>query len=83
MGRFDLVDSIMLANHKRGNTNNAVYFIGRSVRYCQGLYFTLKDEVFNGPRPYNSEPLERFLRQHLGENTYMTAVTHPKYNINL
>ncbi|KAK3728611.1 hypothetical protein QZH41_011694 [Actinostola sp. cb2023] len=51
---------------------------GKSVRYCQGLYFTMKDEVFNGPRPYNSEPLERFLREQFGENATMTSVTHPK-----
>lgn len=51
---------------------------GKSARYCQGLYFRMKDLVFKGPRPYDSEPLEKFLRQEFGENVKMTSVLHPR-----
>ena len=39
----------------------------------------MKDLVFKGPRPYDSEPLEKFLRQEFGENVKMTSVLHPRY----
>lgn len=51
---------------------------GKPVRCCQGLYFRMKDLVFKGQRPYDSEPLEKFLRQELGENVKMTSVLHPR-----
>lgn len=51
---------------------------GKSARYCQGLYFRMKDLVFKGPRPYDSEPLERFLRQEFGDNVKMTSILHPR-----
>ena len=53
--------------------------LGKSARYCQGLYFRMKDLVFKGPRPYDSEPLEKFLRQEFGETVKMTSVQHPRY----
>ena len=39
----------------------------------------MKDLVFKGQRPYDSEPLEKFLRQELGENVKMTSVLHPRW----
>ncbi|ELT90707.1 hypothetical protein CAPTEDRAFT_216660 [Capitella teleta] len=51
---------------------------GKSMRYAQGLYFRLKDEVFTGSRPYNSEPLEKFMKREFGPNTRMTEVEYPK-----
>lgn len=51
---------------------------GKSVRYCQGLYFQLKDAVFNGKRPYDSAPLEEFLKKEFGETTRMTERDYPR-----
>ncbi len=48
------------------------------MRYLQGLYFQLKDEVFSGKRPYPSEPLEKFLKKEFGESTHMTEKENPK-----
>ena len=57
---------------------NFYFSQGKSVRYAQGLYFRLKNEVFTGKRPYDSEPLEWFLKKEFGETTRMTEVEHPK-----
>ncbi|TSK67279.1 85/88 kDa calcium-independent phospholipase A2 [Bagarius yarrelli] len=51
---------------------------GKSMEYLRCLYFRMKDEVFKGSRPYESAPLEDFLKQEFGENTMMTDVRHPK-----
>ena len=49
------------------------------MRYAQGLYFRLKDEVFVGSRPYPAEPLENFMKREFGELTRMTEVEYPRY----
>lgn len=51
---------------------------GKSMEYLRCLYFRMKEEVFKGSRPYESGPLEDFLKNEFGENTKMTDVTHPK-----
>ncbi|XP_064640951.1 85/88 kDa calcium-independent phospholipase A2-like isoform X2 [Lineus longissimus] len=51
---------------------------GKSLRHLQGLYFNMKDEVFIGSRPYESEPLERVLRKEFGEHTKMCEVQYPR-----
>ncbi|KAM9493755.1 85/88 kDa calcium-independent phospholipase A2 isoform 2-T2 [Clarias gariepinus] len=51
---------------------------GKSMEYLRCLYFRMKDQVFKGSRPYESAPLEDFLKQEFGENTKMTDVRHPK-----
>ncbi|XP_051979482.1 85/88 kDa calcium-independent phospholipase A2-like isoform X4 [Xyrauchen texanus] len=51
---------------------------GKSVEYLRCLYFRMKEEVFKGSRPYESGPLEEFLKNEFGENTKMTDVTHPR-----
>jgi len=48
------------------------------VRYAQGLYFRLKDEVFKGRRPYDSEPLESFMKKEFGETTRMSEKEYPR-----
>ena len=48
------------------------------MRYAQGLYFRLKDEVFVGKRPYEAEPLENFMKREFGEHTRMTEVEYPR-----
>ena len=50
----------------------------KSLRYCQGLYFRLKEEVFCGKRPYDSEPLEKFMKREFGETTRMSEVPYPR-----
>ncbi|XP_030334017.1 85/88 kDa calcium-independent phospholipase A2 isoform X2 [Strigops habroptila] len=51
---------------------------GKSMEYMRCLYFRMKDMVFRGSRPYESEPLDEFLKKEFGENTKMTDVRRPK-----
>uniref|UniRef100_A0A8C1RFU7 phospholipase A2 n=1 Tax=Cyprinus carpio TaxID=7962 RepID=A0A8C1RFU7_CYPCA len=51
---------------------------GKSMEYLRCLYFRMKEQVFKGSRPYESGPLEEFLKNEFGENTKMTDVTHPR-----
>ncbi|XP_041272641.1 85/88 kDa calcium-independent phospholipase A2 isoform X4 [Onychostruthus taczanowskii] len=51
---------------------------GKSMDYMRCLYFRMKDMVFQGSRPYKSEPLDEFLKKEFGENTKMTDVRKPK-----
>lgn len=51
---------------------------GKSMAYMRGVYFRMKDEVFRGSRPYESGPLEEFLKREFGEHTKMTDVQKPK-----
>ncbi|XP_030637353.1 85/88 kDa calcium-independent phospholipase A2 [Chanos chanos] len=51
---------------------------GKSMEYLRCLYFRMKEQVFKGSRPYESAPLEDFLKKEFGENTKMTDVRHPK-----
>ncbi|XP_040262801.1 85/88 kDa calcium-independent phospholipase A2 isoform X1 [Bufo bufo] len=51
---------------------------GKSMEYLRCLYFRMKNEVFRGSRPYESGPLEDFLKREFGEQTKMTDVKHPK-----
>ncbi|KAF4531587.1 hypothetical protein B566_EDAN010053 [Ephemera danica] len=51
---------------------------GKSLAECQCIYFRLKDQVFKGKRPYNSEPLEKLLQNLFGEQTVMNDIPHPR-----
>ncbi|XP_030064134.1 85/88 kDa calcium-independent phospholipase A2 isoform X2 [Microcaecilia unicolor] len=51
---------------------------GKSMDYLRCLYFRMKDEVFKGSRPYESGPLEVFLKREFGEHTKMADVKKPK-----
>nr|XP_033785414.1 85/88 kDa calcium-independent phospholipase A2 isoform X2 [Geotrypetes seraphini] len=51
---------------------------GKSMDYLRCLYFRMKDEVFKGSRPYESGPLEEFLKREFGEHTKMADVRKPK-----
>ncbi|XP_076805987.1 85/88 kDa calcium-independent phospholipase A2-like [Clavelina lepadiformis] len=44
---------------------------GLSAIETQRIYFRLKDAVFKGSRPYDSKPIEEFLKKEFGENTTM------------
>ncbi|KAI4874240.1 hypothetical protein NFI96_027648 [Prochilodus magdalenae] len=54
---------------------------GKSMEYLRCLYFRMKEQVFKGSRPYESAPLEDFLKKEFGENTKMTDVKHPSYTL--
>ncbi|KAL2087036.1 hypothetical protein ACEWY4_018095 [Coilia grayii] len=51
---------------------------GKSMQYLRCLYFRMKEQVFKGSRPYESAPLEDFLKKEFGEDTKMTDVKHPR-----
>ncbi|XP_072168264.1 85/88 kDa calcium-independent phospholipase A2-like [Diadema setosum] len=51
---------------------------GYSVEECRKLYMGLKDEVFVGGRPYNSEKLEQFLRDAFGADTPIDKFKYPR-----
>lgn len=40
---------------------------GRSLEECRRLYFSMKDEVFVGSRPYDGAKLEGLLRHEFGD----------------
>uniref|UniRef100_A0A671W7Q1 phospholipase A2 n=1 Tax=Sparus aurata TaxID=8175 RepID=A0A671W7Q1_SPAAU len=51
---------------------------GKSMEYLRCLYFRMKEQVFRGSRPYESAPLEDFLKKEFGENTKMADVRYPR-----
>lgn len=51
---------------------------GKSMPYLRCLYFRMKEQVFKGSRPYESAPLEDFLKKEFGENTKMADVKYPR-----
>jgi len=52
---------------------------GWSLRDCQRLYLRLKDQLFEGwARPYNTEILETFIKQELGEFTTLADIGDAK-----
>ncbi|KAM7009243.1 85/88 kDa calcium-independent phospholipase A2 isoform 1-T1 [Tautogolabrus adspersus] len=51
---------------------------GKSMEYLRCLYFRMKEQVFRGSRPYESAPLEDFLKKEFGENTKMADVQYPR-----
>nr|XP_020441884.1 85/88 kDa calcium-independent phospholipase A2 isoform X2 [Monopterus albus] len=51
---------------------------GKSTEYLRCLYFRMKEQVFRGSRPYESAPLEDFLKKEFGEHTKMTDVQYPR-----
>ncbi|MEQ2316485.1 hypothetical protein AMECASPLE_032941 [Ameca splendens] len=51
---------------------------GKSMEYLRCLYFRMKEQVFKGSRPYESAPLEDFLKKEFGENTKMTDIRFPR-----
>ncbi|XP_034150234.1 85/88 kDa calcium-independent phospholipase A2 isoform X2 [Esox lucius] len=51
---------------------------GKNMEYLRCLYFRMKEQVFQGSRPYESAPLEDFLKKEFGEDTRMTDVRHPR-----
>lgn len=48
--------------------------LGQSVKAVQTLYYSLKEKVFVGNRPYDSGPLEEVLRKQFGEEATMSSI---------
>ncbi|UYV62632.1 PLA2G6 [Cordylochernes scorpioides] len=51
---------------------------GKTAAECRCLYFRLKDKVFVGSRPYDTELLEKFLQSEMGETRCMADIAHPR-----
>lgn len=45
---------------------------------CFQLYFRLKDKIFVGARPHDSDALEKFLKQELSEDLRMRDIAYPR-----
>ena len=74
-GQFTIV-SVLLCVRSRFNTY--ICIAQCSLRQCQNIFFSMKDHVFHGERPFDSKPLEDFFKLALGEQTTMDSITHPK-----
>ncbi|KAH3741359.1 85/88 kDa calcium-independent phospholipase A2-like [Dreissena polymorpha] len=51
---------------------------GKKISDLKELYYKLKDQVFQGEKPYDSEQIETLLKQNFGINSVMTDIQHPK-----
>ena len=49
-----------------------------NLRDIQRIYFTLKDEIFKGTRPYDTEVLESFMMEQFGTNNVMSSKQFPR-----
>jgi len=56
----------------------ALIYARKSTRDCQKLYFGLKDQVFVGSRPYDTDTLENFLKQYYTGDAKMTSQQFPR-----
>lgn len=66
---------------KEEKVSLCLYTTGKPLSYIRGLYLRLKDEVFTGSRPYQSENFEAMLKQEFGEQTVMTDFKKPRSGI--
>uniref|UniRef100_A0A5S6R1A0 phospholipase A2 n=1 Tax=Trichuris muris TaxID=70415 RepID=A0A5S6R1A0_TRIMR len=52
---------------------------GKTLRECQMVYLRMKDMLFEDrKRPYDSDAMERQIKEHIGLDTRMTEITKPK-----
>ncbi|XP_022651095.1 85/88 kDa calcium-independent phospholipase A2-like isoform X3 [Varroa jacobsoni] len=54
---------------------------GKTTSQCFKLYFRLKDKIFVGNRPHDSDALEKLLKQELSENLRMSDISYPRIAI--
>jgi len=50
---------------------------GKTAIECQKFYFEMKNTVFEGARPYATEPLENFLKSFYDETKTMKSIKEP------
>lgn len=55
--------------------------LGLPLKDLRRICFDVKDEVFNGPKPYQSRNLERALKKTLGSTTRLSAIKDRKLAI--
>lgn len=67
-----------IAGTSTGGILALVLATGHTAAECRRYYFRMKDKVFVGTRPYESEPLDAFLKKTLGEETRMGDVLKPR-----
>lgn len=67
-----------IAGTSTGGILALVLASGHTAAECRQFYFRMKNKVFIGTRPYESEPLEAFLKKTLGEETRMSQLVKPK-----
>lgn len=70
---FDVV-----AGTSTGAILAAMLCLKKPMEYILTSYFRLKDKVFVGPKPYDSEFLEKFLKVELGAETKMSDIQDHK-----
>lgn len=51
---------------------------GKTMKQCMCMYLRMKDQAFQGSRPYGNENLENILKDTMGPNSVMTDITNPK-----
>ncbi|KFD72712.1 hypothetical protein M514_01837 [Trichuris suis] len=52
---------------------------GKTLRECQMVYLRMKDLLFEDhKRPYDSDAMERHIKEHIGLETRMTDISKPK-----
>ena len=67
-----------VAGTSTGGILALVLATGHSAAECRQFYFRMKSKIFIGNRPYDSEPLEVFLKKTLGEETTMADIVKPR-----
>lgn len=67
-----------IAGTSTGGILALVLATGHTAAECRQYYFRMKNKVFLGTRPYESEPLDSFLKKTLGEETRMGDILKPR-----
>ncbi|KAI1303564.1 85/88 kDa calcium-independent phospholipase A2 [Halotydeus destructor] len=67
-----------IAGTSTGGILALVLASGHTSAECRQFYFRMKDKVFGGNRPYESDPLDKFLQKTLGEETTMADIVKPR-----
>ena len=55
-----------------------IFLLGYTIDKCRELYMSLKNRVFVGRKPYDSEAIEGCLKKYFGDSTTMDQLKHPK-----
>lgn len=52
--------------------------LGTPLHQIRSMYYQTKDKIFTGPRPYNSELLEKLMKERMGPSTKMDDIKDGK-----
>lgn len=67
-----------IAGTSTGGILALVIASGYTAAQCRQFYFKMKNKVFLGTRPYESEPLDNFLKKLFGESSTMANIVKPR-----